>query len=228
MTIKSWPEQERPREKLLYQGANSLSDAELVAIFLRTGTRGMHAVELARHLLKQFSSLRGLLSASSQELCQIKGCGSSKYVQLQAALEMGKRYLQESLRRDSVLKNPAATKAYLTSQLRDRSQEIFAVLFLDSQNQVIAYEELFFGTINGTSVHPREVVKRALQHNAAAVILAHNHPSGITNASDCDKQITADLQQALALVDTKVLDHFIIGEGEALSFAARGYLEKKT
>lgn len=224
MSIKTWPQQQQPREKLLHSGAKSLSDAELIAIFLRTGTFGKNAVELGQDLLSEFGSLRRLLASSPKTLTQIKGLGTSKYIQLQAALELGKRYLHEAIQRETVLTNPATTKAYLTSQLRDREQEIFAVLFLDIQYQVLAFEELFFGSISGTTVHPREVVKRALYHNAAAVILAHNHPSGIAKASDHDIAITKTLKQALDLIDVSIVDHFIVGDGQVVSFATEGLL----
>lgn len=224
MPITDWPAQERPRERLLHQGAASLSDAELLAIFLRTGVRGKTAVDLARELLAQFGDLRTLLGADRQKFCRGHGLGLAKYVQLQAVLEMGRRHLRETLARGDVLSSPAATRDYLTAHLRAYPHEVFACLFLDTRHRVISFDELFRGTLDGASVHPREVVKRALQHNAAAVILAHNHPSGVAEPSVADESITRRLKDALALVDIRVLDHFIIGDGLAVSLAERGLL----
>lgn len=224
MPIPDWPESERPREKLLSQGPAALSDAELLAIFLRTGVRGQSAVELARSLITEHGSLRGLLQADRDQFCAKRGLGTAKYAQLQAALELSRRHLRERLLRGDTLTDPQATRRYLMARLRDSSHEIFACLFLDTRHRVIRYEELFHGTIDGASVHPREVVRRALQHNAAAVILAHNHPSGITEPSDADRRITMRLRDALGLIDVRVLDHFIIGDGEPVSFAERGIL----
>lgn len=224
MPITDWPAQERPRERLLHQGAASLSDAELLAIFLRTGVRGKTAVDLARELLAQFGDLRTLLGADRQKFCRGHGLGLAKYVQLQAVLEMGRRHLRETLARGDVLSSPAATRDYLTAHLRAYPHEVFACLFLDTRHRVISFDELFRGTLDGASVHPREVVKRALQHNAAAVILAHNHPSGVAEPSAADESITRRLKDALALVDIRVLDHFIIGDGLAVSLAERGLL----
>jgi len=224
MPITDWPAQERPRERLLHQGAASLSDAELLAIFLRTGVRGKTAVDLARELLAQFGDLRTLLDADHQKFCRGHGLGLAKYVQLQAVLEMGRRHLRETLARGDVLSSPAATRDYLTAHLRAYPHEVFACLFLDTRHRVISFDELFRGTLDGASVHPREVVKRALQHNAAAVILAHNHPSGVAEPSAADESITRRLKDALALVDIRVLDHFIIGDGQAVSLAERGLL----
>jgi DNA repair protein radc len=224
MPITDWPAQERPREKLIQRGAGALSDAELLAIFLRTGVRGKTAVDMARELLTQFGGLRGLLEAKREHFCRIHGLGIAKYVQLKAALEMGRRHLYEHLCRGDALSSPADTRAYLTAQLRAYPHEVFACLFLDNRHRVICFEELFRGTIDGASVHPREIVKRALYHNAAALIFAHNHPSGISEPSRADEEITKRLKQALALVDIRVLDHFVVGEGEAASFAERGLL----
>ena len=224
MTIANWPESERPREKLLTRGPASLSDAELLAIFLRTGIQGKSAVDLARDLLLQFSNLRTLIDSSQSELCAIRGLGTSKYVHLKAALELGRRYLEQTLKRDNPLNSPEMTRHFLMSRLRAYPYEVFACLFLDNRHRVIAFEELFTGTIDGASVHPREVVRRSLAHNAAAVIFAHNHPSGIAEPSQADKHITRRLSDALGLIDIRVLDHFVIGDGESVSFAERGLL----
>ena len=224
MRMTDWPAAERPREKLLSIGPSALSDAELLAIFLRTGTRGRTAVELACELLRQFGSLRGLLQADRQQLCAARGLGPAKFAQLQAALELARRHLGEHLRRGDLLLNPEATRRYLITTLGDLAHEVFCCLFLDTRHRLICYEELFQGTIDGASVHPREVVRRALHHNAAAVILAHNHPSGSVEPSDADQRITRHLTQALQLVDIRVLDHFIIGDRTAMSFAERGLL----
>ncbi len=224
MTIANWPESERPREKLLTRGPASLSDAELLAIFLRTGIPGKSAVDLARDLLLQFSNLRTLIDSSQSELCAIRGLGTSKYVQLKASLELGRRYLEQTLKRDNPLNSPEMTRHFLMSRLRAYPYEVFACLFLDNRHRVIAFEELFTGTIDGASVHPREVVRRSLAHNAAAVIFAHNHPSGIAEPSQADKHITRRLTEALGLIDIRVLDHFVIGDGDSVSFAERGLL----
>ena len=224
MPITDWPIQERPREKLLHLGAAALSDAELLAIFLRTGIPGKTAVDLARDLLGEFSSLRGLLTASQNQFCQQSGLGPAKYAQLQAVLEMGKRHLHATLVRDEALTDPAATQHYLSAHLRDHAFEVFACLFLDNRHRVIHFEELFRGTINGASVHPREVVRQTLEHNAAAVIFAHNHPSGVAEPSEADRQLTRRLQAALELIDVRVLDHIVIGDGECVAFSERGWI----
>ena len=224
MAITDWPSGERPREKLLQRGAEALSDAELLAIFLRTGVAGKTAVDLARELLDEYGSLRPLLEADQKRFCKSLGLGNAKYAQLQAVLEMGKRHLQETLERGISLENPEQTKTYLVSQLREYQHEVFACLFLDNRHRIIQFDKLFQGTINGASVHPREVVKQALSHNAAAVILAHNHPSGVAEPSQADQQITQLLKQALDLVDVRVLDHIIVGDGETVSLAERGML----
>ncbi len=222
MTIKDWPEGERPREKLLLQGAKALSDAELLAIFLRTGFAGRSAVGLARDLLKQFGSITGLLSADRAAFCAVKGLGDAKFAQLQSALELSRRHLGEQLTRETVFSNPATVTGFVRAQLRDYQHEVFMALFLDNRHRLIAVEELFRGTIDGASVYPREVVKRALQHNAAALIFAHNHPSGIAEPSVADEQITERLIRALALVDIRVLDHIIVGSEGEVSLAERG------
>ena len=224
MPITDWPIQERPREKLLHQGAAALSDAELLAIFLRTGLPGKTAVDLARDLLQEFTGLRGLLTASRDQFCRQGGLGPAKYAQLQAVLEMGKRHLHATLIRDEALTDPAATRHYLSARLRDHAFEVFACLFLDNRHRVIHFGELFRGTINGASVHPREVVRQTLEHNAAAVIFAHNHPSGVAEPSEADRQLTRRLQSALELIDVRVLDHIVIGDGECVAFSERGWI----
>ncbi len=224
MAIPDWPAAERPREKLLQQGPGVLSDAELLAIFLRTGLPGRTAVDLAREILGHFGGLRGLLGAGRREFCSRPGLGEAKYAQLQAVLELARRHLDATLRRGDALTDPATTRRYLASRLRDHPHEVFACLFLDNRHRVIAFEELFRGTIDGASVHPREVVRRALHHNAAALILAHNHPSGVAEPSEADRRITRRLQEALALVDVRVLDHVVVGDGETVAFAERGWL----
>jgi len=223
-TIRDWPAGERPREKLLRHGPAVLSDAELLAIFLRTGLRGKTAVDLARELLTAFGGLRPLLDADRAAFCAHAGLGAARYAQLQAVLEMARRHLQEQLSRKDALENPDITRRFLASRLRHLPHEVFACLFLDNRHRVIAFEELFRGTIDGASVHPREVVRRVLHFNAAAVILAHNHPSGIPEPSRADMQLTRRLVDALALVDVRVLDHVIIGEGSGVSFAERGLI----
>ncbi|PVV10714.1 MAG: hypothetical protein B6D77_08080 [gamma proteobacterium symbiont of Ctena orbiculata] len=224
MPITDWPMDERPREKLLRRGPESLSDAELLAIFLRTGVAGQTAVDLARSLLGEFGGLCHLLGADQQRFCRAKGLGSAKYAQLQAVLEMARRYLHEQLDATEGLSSPQQTQDYLRAKLRHYAYEVFSCLFLDNRHRVIRYEELFRGTIDGASIHPREVVKRALEHNAAALIFAHNHPSGVAEPSRADRQITQRLKDALALVDIRVLDHIVIGEGDAVSLAQRGMI----
>jgi DNA repair protein RadC len=224
MSIKDWSADDRPREKLLRRGSAALTDAELLAIFLRTGLPGKSAVDLARELLSNFGSLKALLGADQQSFCAGKGLGEATYVQLQAVLEMARRHFKEALQRGDALTSPEITRFYLSAQLRGYSYEVFACLFLDNQHRVIQLDELFRGTIDGASVYPREVAKQALRHNAAAVIFAHNHPSGVSEPSQADKHITEKLKQALALFDIRVLDHFIIGDGPPYSFAEHGLL----
>jgi DNA repair protein RadC len=224
MSITDWPVGERPREKLLQRGVSSLSDAELLAIFLRTGVAGRSAVDLARDLLSGFGSLTRLFAASEREFCAVHGMGQAKFVQLQAVLEMSRRALQEEMRSGNALNSPRAVREYLQLLLRTRSQEVFIAIFLDAQHRVIDSEELFHGTLTQTSVYPREVVKRTLHHNAAAVIFAHNHPSGVAEPSQSDQLLTDALKQALQLVDVRVLDHFIVAGAGCLSFAERGLL----
>lgn len=213
MTISQWPSAEKPREKLVNRGANALSDAELLAILLRTGVAGSTAVDLARQLLLDYGSIRGVLDADTHSFCSHKGLGLAKFVQLQAALEIARRHLSENLEYGNCLTRSEQTRNYLRARLRDYKYEVFACLMLDNRNRVIAFRELSRGTIDGASVYPREVVKQALADNAAAVILAHNHPSGVCEASQADIRITERLQKALALVDIRVLDHVIIGDG---------------
>ncbi|WP_088331084.1 DNA repair protein RadC [Lacimicrobium sp. SS2-24] len=224
MRIQEWPQQERPREKLLEKGAQALSDAELLAIFLRTGVAGTNAVDLARQLLTRFGGLRALLSANQQQFCSAKGMGLAKYALLQAMVEMSRRYLAETLQREQAFVSAADTRRYLISRLRDEPHEVFALLLLDSQHRLITFKPLFYGTIDAASVYPRVVVKTALDWQAGAVILAHNHPSGVAEPSLADQQITRRIVDALALVDIRVLDHFVVGDGEAVSFAERGLL----
>ncbi|MBO3276131.1 RadC family protein [Pseudomonas schmalbachii] len=224
MSIRDWPAAERPREKLLERGAASLSDAELLAIFLRTGVAGCSAVELARRLLQEFGSLRALLEADLAAFSRHLGLGPAKFAQLQAVLEMARRHLAEQLRKDSALESPQAVRDYLKARLRHEPHEVFACLFLDSRHRVLAFEVLFHGSIDGASVYPRQVVKRALAHNAAALILTHNHPSGVAEPSQADRLLTQRLKDALALVDVRVLDHFIVGDGEPLSMAEHGWM----
>ena len=224
MAITDWPAAERPREKLIELGAEVLSDAELLAIFLRVGVTGKSAVDLARDLLTQFGSLNGIFAATEHELSQVHGIGTSKYVQLQAIFEMSRRALSEQLQQRDVFKSPKAVRDYLVLKLGSLTKEVFLVLFLDTQNRLLASEEMFSGSLKETSVYPREVVKRALHHNAAAVIFAHNHPSGIAQQSQADELITKQLKQSLALVDVRVLDHFIVAGNNTLSFSERGLL----
>ncbi|CAN4266716.1 RadC DNA repair proteins [Methylophilaceae bacterium] len=224
MAIRDWPAAERPREKLVDQGAGALSDAELLAIFLRVGVMGKSAVDLARDLLTQFGSLNAIFNASEHDLSQVHGIGSSKYVQLQAIFEMSRRALSEQLNQQDVFNSPQQVHDYLCLKLGGLGREVFLVLFLDAQNRLQATEEMFSGTLMQTSVYPREVVKRAMHHNAAAVIFAHNHPSGVAKQSQADELITKQLKQALALVDVKVLDHFIVAGNNTMSFSERGLL----
>lgn len=225
MAITDWPEDERPRERLLTQGANALSDAELLAIFLRVGVKGVSAVDLARELIGHFGSLNRLFAASQAEFSSIHGMGPAKYAQLQAVLAMSRRALAEEMKLTNVFSTPGAVRDYLRLHLAGLPHEVFFSIWLDAQNRMIAADELFRGTLTQTSVYPREVVKKALWHNAAAVVLAHNHPSGVAEPSAADEFLTRELKQALALVDVRVLDHFIVaGQSQPLSFAERGLL----
>jgi DNA repair protein RadC len=225
MSISQWPEQERPRERLLALGAGALSDAELLAIFLRVGVRGKSAVDLARELLAHFDgSVAKLAGATPDALTQLPGMGPAKASQLAAVLELARRALAEDLRQRDILASPAAVRDWLRLKLAGLHHEVFCALWLDAQNRLIVFEELFRGTLTQTSVYPREVVKRALACNAAAVILAHNHPSGVAEPSTADQALTRSLKDALALVDVKVLDHFVVAGREPISFAERGLL----
>jgi DNA repair protein RadC len=224
MSIADWPEEERPRERLLKQGATALSDAELLAIFLRVGVRGKSAVDLGRDLIARFGSLNRLFTAGERELCEVAGMGQAKYTQLQAVLEMARRALGEQMKVADVLSSPSSVRDYLRLALGHLPHEVFSAVFLTAQNRVIAVEEIFRGTLTQTSVYPREIVKRALAHNAASIIFAHNHPSGEAYPSHADRQLTQTLANALALVDIRVLDHFIVAHGGTLSFAEQGLL----
>lgn len=224
MAITDWPEGERPREKLLARGAAALSDAELLAIFLRVGVTGKSAVDLARDLLGHFGGLTRLFAADRAAFSAFPGMGPAKFAQLQAVLEMSRRALSEEMRAGDALNSPGAVRDWLRLKLSGLPHEVFLAVFLDAQNRVIEAEELFRGTLTQTSVYPREIVKRALARNAAGVILAHNHPSGVAEPSQADRWLTDQLKSALGLVDVRVLDHFIVAGGAGLSFAERGWL----
>jgi len=224
MGICEWPETERPREKLLARGAGQLSDAELLAIFLRTGRRGQNAIELGRELLKASGGLRPLMDTPPERLQQMPGLGQARLAQLLAALELGQRYLAAELNRGTGLSKPEDAGRYLLARLRGYRHEVFGCLFLDNKHRVLAFEEMFRGTIDGAAVYPREVVRRALEHNAAALILAHNHPSGVAEPSEADRAITRRLVEALGLVDIRVLDHLVIGDADWVSLAQRGWM----
>ncbi|KAF1718830.1 RadC family protein [Pseudoxanthomonas wuyuanensis] len=224
MHIRNWPAAERPREKLLSRGAGALSDAELLAIFLGSGLRGRDAVATSRELLTAHGPLRSLLEREPGDLAGLPGLGPARACQLAAALELGNRHLAASLQRGVALTDPLAAGRYFAQRLRARGHEVFAALFLDTRHRTLAFEELFQGTVDGAEVHPREVVRRALAHNAAAVIIGHNHPSGCPEPSAADHSITSRLKQALALVDVRLLDHFVVGDGAPVSLAARGWV----
>ncbi len=225
MSISQWPEQERPRERLLAGGAGALSDAELLAIFLRVGIAGKSAVDLARELLTHFDgSLARLAAATPASLIRLPGMGPAKAAQLAAVLELARRALAEDMHRQDILGSPAAVRDWLRLKLAALPHEVFCALWLDAQNRLIAFEELFRGTLTQTSVYPREVVKRALAHNAAGVIFAHNHPSGVAEPSSADQALTRALKDALALVEVRLLDHFVVAGHQPLSFAERGML----
>lgn len=223
-SVKHWPSHERPRERLIHCGPSALSDAELLAILLRTGVKGCSVVELSRNLLNEAGGIRELLMLPVKDFVALHGMGLAKYAQLQAASELGKRVLKQSIQKEIVLTGSEQTKDYLRLQLRDKPYEVFAVMFLDARHQLIAFKELFRGTINGASVSIREVIKEAMQYNAASLIVAHNHPSGIADPSAADKHLTQSLSEALSLVDVKLLDHIIVGESECRSFAEQGLL----
>ncbi len=222
--INQWPAGERPRERLLELGAPALSDAELMAVVLGSGTAGASALDIARELLTRFGSLRRLLTADQGTLLDQRGLGPARFATLMAALELARRHYREALRAGPALNAPAATRQFLTAQLRDRPYEVFCCLHLDNRHRLIHFEEVFRGTIDGASVHPREIVRQALHYNAAALICAHNPPSGVAEASQADELITRRLRDALALVDIRVLDHLIVGDNNCLSFAERGLL----
>ena len=224
MHIRDWPATERPREKLLARGAVVLSDAELLAIFLGSGLRGMDAVATARQLLAEYGPLRSLLERAPADLAKLPGLGPARACQLSATHELCNRFLAAGLERGEALTDPQAAGRYFAQRLRGHPNEIFAALFLDTRHRALAFEELFRGTIDGAEVHPREVVRRALAHNAAAVIVGHNHPSGSAEPSAADRAVTAQLKQSLALVDVRLLDHFVIGDGAPVSLAARGWV----
>lgn len=224
MHIRDWPASERPREKLLARGAPALSDAELLAIFLGSGLRGQDAVATARQLLACHGPLRALLDRDAAALARLPGLGPARASRLSAALELCARVLAADLARGEAMTDPAAAGRYFAQRLRARPHEVFAALFLDTRHRALAFEELFAGTIDGAEVHAREVVRRALAHNAAAVIVGHNHPSGSSEPSAADRAVTARLKQSLALVDVRLLDHFVIGDGAPASMAARGWV----
>ena len=224
MPISSWPPMERPREELLASGASSLSDVELLAVFLQTGIKGKTALEVATDLLLNFGSLSSLISANYKELCSQSGVGVAKAASLAAMKELSLRQLLEGLQSRDILTSSAATRDYLRARFKSCESEVFSCLFLNNQHHVMEVEELFRGTIDGAAVYPREVVKRALYHNAAAVIFAHNHPSGIAEPSQADIAITRKLKTAMQTIEVRVLDHLVIGAGEVVSFAERGLL----
>lgn len=224
MLLKDLPADARPREKLLNLGPAALADAELLALLLRTGMKGQSVLQLAEHLLSIHGGVAGLLHASADALGHIKGLGPAKRAELVAVLELSRRALAQQLQARPVFESPTQVKDYLRLHLGPRPHEVFSVLFLDAQHRLIALEDLFRGTLTQTSVYPREVVKRALLHNAGAVMLAHNHPSGVAEPSRADEHLTQALKAALALVDVRVLDHFVVGHDEVVSFAQRGLL----
>ena len=224
MTINNWPLAERPREKLLTHGSKHLSDAELIAILLQTGTRGKTALDIARELLAEFGSLKKLFNTDQHSLDKFPGLGAAKYAMLKAALELGRRYFEEPLPLGETLNNSETTKRCLATRLQDYTNEVFACLFLDNRHRVICFEELFHGTLNEAAVYPREVVKRCLTHNASKIILAHNHPSGDAFPSLADRDVTQSLKAALALIDVHILDHIIVGNKDHFSFAEAGLI----
>lgn len=224
MAMENWSKEARPREKLLTHGPRALSDVELLVLFMGTGCKGLHVLSCARHLLEAHGPLRRLLDMDVATLMRLPGLGPARACTLVAALELANRHLYAQLERGDSMRDPDSAARYFKQRLRPRSQEVFAALFLDTRNRVLAYEELFFGTIDSAAVYPREVVRRALFHNAAAVIVSHNHPSGCAEPSAADHQITGQLQQALGLVGMRLLDHVVVGEGAPVSMAERGWL----
>ena len=223
--MKDWPLKEKPREKLLAYGAATLSDAELIAIFLRTGIKGSTALDLARKLIARFGNIRHLLEAKIQKFCELPGVGAAKYAELQAALELSRRYLLTTLKRENVIKNPQIIKNYLISKLRHRHHETLACVFLTHQLHLISFEELFHGTINKVSIYPRCIIQRALEQHAAAIILAHNHPSGHPLPSQLDIDFTRNIKKVLDIVDIRLLDHLVIGESDIYSMAEHGLID---
>lgn len=224
MRIKDWPEQQRPRERLIAEGARTLTDAELLALVLRVGTRGRSAVELGHTLLLHFGSLTRLFGASMEDFCAVHGMGPARYAELQAVLELAQRTIKEQLVLGEHLDSPDKAKRYLSTRMSGQRHESFTVLFLDVKNRLIATREMFCGTLTHTSVYPREVVKAALAHNAASLLLAHNHPSGTAEPSEADLVLTRALIQALALIDVRILDHFVVAGHVVHSFAEHGQL----
>lgn len=224
MRITDWPKEDRPREKLLSLGEKSLTDAELIAIFIKSGIRGKTALDIAKELLQEFFGIKGLLRASQQELTRKRGLGNAKYALLKAAVELGKRYSEERLPIGTLLNDSRSTQRFLNYRLRELAYEVFACLFMDTHLRLIQYEELFYGTINGAYVYPREIVRRGLRYNAAKIILAHNHPSGRPLPSTADKDLTVFIKEAVGLVDIEVVDHIIIGAETNYSFAEAGLL----
>ena len=224
MSIKDWPSQERPRERLLKQSAKSLSDAELLAIFLRTGTRNISAVDLARQLLHQFGSLSQLLKASQSDFCAAMGLGETKFTQLQAVMKMSRRVQADGLSQGQTITKAADAANFLIAELGDRPAEVFGALFLDTKHHILAFEELFHGTIDHTSVHPRELIRSVMHHNAARIILAHNHPLGDTTPSQAEIELTKSLKNALEMLDVKLLDHLVFGKNAFCSLAERGFI----
>jgi DNA repair protein RadC len=224
MSIRQWPLDDRPREKLLAKGPKALTDAELLAIFLRVGRKGVNAKQMAQELIDYFGGLGPLLKADQKVFCAAKGLGQAKFCQLQATLELTRRYLDEQLRTEDILTSPEKVMDYLAIQMRDNHREVFAVMLLDRRHRLIELLELFFGTISSASVHPREVANAALEKNASSVIVAHNHPSGSAEPSRADILITKRLKSALEIIDVKLLDHFVIGKGEIVSLAGMGKL----
>lgn len=222
MTISNWPKEDRPREKLLVNGEKSLTDAELIAIFLKTGIPGKTALDIARELLAEHGNLKKLLNTPSHTLIEKKGIGKAKYAALKAAMEVGKRYMQERPTAGMIFSSSKQAQQFLAQELREHSTEVFACLFLDNHFRLITFEKLFFGTVNEASIYPREIVRRALSHNACNLILAHNHPSGNPAPSEADKEITQVIKQASRLVDIQVVDHVIIGNPANFSFVDAG------
>lgn len=224
MAIKDWPEAERPREKMLKHGAQYLSDAELLAIFLKTGTKGYSAIDIARNILNENDNLRVTLNLEKSELCKYPGVGETKFIELQAALEIGRRYLFTKIQKGQEIGSSRATSDYLQLRLRDKAYECFYVIFLDTKHRVIHDQELFRGTIDNASVPVREVVTEGLKHNAAAMIVAHNHPSGVAEPSVADEKLTETISLALGMVGIRLLDHLVVGDGQVTSFAELGML----